>query len=108
MNYLMSHSDLDARGQFPGVPEGTLRYWKKKFTLEAKNAEISSLMVRLLDEVIGEIVEKAKSQFPGISEGTLNDSGSKITLEINDADIPLLIAQLLGGLVEEILEKAQK
>jgi len=108
MNYLMTHNDLEARGQFPGVPEGTLRYWKKKITLEAKNAEISSLMVRLLDEVIGEIVEKAKSQFPGISEGTLNDSGSKITLEINDADISSLIAQLLDGLVDEILEKAQK
>ena len=107
MNYLMTHSDLEARGQFPGVPEGTLRYWKKKITLEAKKADISSLIVQLLDEVIGDIVEKAKSQFPGISEGTLNDSGSKITLEKNYADISSLIAQLLDGLVDEILEKAQ-
>merc|ERR1719300_908206 len=108
MNYLMTHSDLEARGQFPGVPEGTLRYWKKKITLEAKKADISLLMVQLLDEVIGEIVEKAKSPFPGISEGTLNYWGTKITLESKEVEIPSLIVQLLDGLVDEIIEKVQK
>merc|ERR1712098_996913 len=53
MNYLLTHSDFEAQSQFPRVPEGTLRFWRRKMNREAS---VSSFIEFLLDRVVEKIL----------------------------------------------------
>ena len=53
MNYLLTHSDFEAQSQFPRVPEGTLRFWRRKMIREAS---VSSFIEFLLDRVVEKIL----------------------------------------------------